>query len=226
MSASRSALRTNVYVDGFNLFHGGLQSSPYRWLDLAAFAQASLPGDHIHRIRYFTAIINQRPGHPNATQHQLIYLRALETIANLSIDYGHFLTHKVRMKLVQPDGNQQTAKVWKTEEKGSDVNLATRMLCDAFDGDFDVAVVISNDSDLIPPIRVIRQRFNLPVGVLNPQIGSPNQIATKYPNPKISYALKQEATFYRPIRPNTLASSLFPDQLTDAQGIINKPHGW
>lgn len=99
--------RTNVYIDGFNLFYGCLEDGPYRWLNLAAFCQASLPGDHIHRIRYFTAVISKRPGHPNATQNQLTYLRALATIPNLTIDYGHFLTNQVRMKLIRPIGGRQ-----------------------------------------------------------------------------------------------------------------------
>lgn len=130
------------------------------------------------------------------------------------------------MKLVRPIGGRQTVEVWKTEEKGSDVNIATRMLCDAFDGDFDVAVVISNDSDLLPPIRVIRHRFNLPVGVLNPQIGFPDPTTRRYPKPRNSFALKQAATFYRPIRPSVLAASSFPAQLTDPNGTITKPTSW
>jgi hypothetical protein len=219
-------LRTNVYVDGFNLFHGCLEDGPHRWLDLAEFCRASLPGDQIHRIRYFTTLINQRPGHPNATQNQQIYLRAVRTLPNLTIDFGHFLTRKVRMTLVQPIGGRRTVEVWKTEEKGSDVNLATRMLCDAFDHDFDTAVVISNDSDLIPPIEVIRQRFNLPVGVLNPQIGRPDPVTGNHPRPKHSFALERVVTFYRPVRPTALAASMFPDRLRDQNGEIHKPPGW
>ncbi len=224
--AGTTRLRTSVYVDGFNLFHGCLKDGPHRWLDLAAFCRASLPGDQIHCIRYFTAIITNRPGHPNATQHQLTYLRALSTIANLTIDYGHFLTSKTRMKPVRPTRGRNTVEVWKTEEKGSDVNIATRMLCDAFDGNFDVAVIVSNDSDLLPPIQVIRRRFNLSVGVLNPQIGYPDPTTGRYPKPTTSYALKQAVSFYRPIRPSVLRASQFPNHLVDANGTITKPLGW
>src|SRR5215831_17035092 len=215
--AAGSKLRTSVYIDGFNLFHGCLKDGPHRWLDLAAFCRASLPGDHVNCIRYFTAVITARPGHPNATQHQLTYLRALATIPNLSIDYGHFLTGRTRMKPVQGRG---TVEVWKTEEKGSDVNIATRMLCDAFDGQFDVAVIVSNDSGLLPPLREIKRRFGLPVGVINPQIGFPDPSTGRYPRPTTSYALKREATFYRPVRPSVLAATHFPRQFADAVGTI------
>ncbi|MFV2063919.1 MAG: hypothetical protein ACC726_10470 [Chloroflexota bacterium] len=51
------------------------------------------------------------------------------------------------------------AWVTKTEEKGSDVNLAAYLLLDAVDHDRDMAVVISNDSDLVEPIAVVRERY-------------------------------------------------------------------
>ena len=49
-------------------------------------------------------------------------------------------------------GKYRPVRVMKTEEKGSDVNLATYLLVDAFEDRFDVAVIISNDSDLKEPI--------------------------------------------------------------------------
>jgi hypothetical protein len=58
------------------------------------------------------------------------------------------------MALAMPLGQpQKYARVIKTEEKGSDVNLATHLLHDAHMGRFDVAGVISNDSDLLEPIK-------------------------------------------------------------------------
>jgi hypothetical protein len=112
-----------------------------------------------------------------------------------------------------PTTGPRTVEVMKTEEKGSDVNLATYLLLDAFDQAFDLALVISNDSDLVEPIRVVRQRFGLTVGVVNPQR-----------NP--SHALRQVASFYRPLRRGVLVSSQFPNQLTDATGTITKPADW
>ena len=55
------------------------------------------------------------------------------------------------------------AKVWKTEEKGSDVNLASHLVYDACQGSFDVAAVLSNDTDLVEPIRIVTQELGLPV---------------------------------------------------------------
>jgi hypothetical protein len=92
-----------------------------------------LPNDRVTAIKYYTARISARPGNPTAPTDQQIYLRALRTIPNLSITYGHFLTHSVSMALT---GVTPTKRVWvdKTEEKGSDVNLASHLLRDAFRG--------------------------------------------------------------------------------------------
>jgi len=72
-----------------------------------------------------------------------VHLRALETIPGLSIHYGHYLSHVTRMPLANaPPRGARTVEVVKTDEKGSDVNLATYMLLDAFQHDCTVAVVI------------------------------------------------------------------------------------
>ena len=127
-------------------------------------------GIHINRIRYFTARVQARPGDPQKPQRQDMFIRALQTISNLTVHYGHFLTHTLRMPLASPPpGGPNTVEVIKTEEKGSDVNLATYLLVDGFDKDYELAIVISDDSDLIEPIKVVKDKLGLQVGVLNPQ---------------------------------------------------------
>jgi uncharacterized LabA/DUF88 family protein len=85
---------------------------------------------------------------------QKTYLRALETIPNLEIYFGHFLAHAVRMPLAHPViGQDPLAEVVKTEEKGSDVNLATHLIHYAHMGRFECVIVVSGDSDLLAPVR-------------------------------------------------------------------------
>jgi uncharacterized LabA/DUF88 family protein len=208
------AVATNVYVDAFNLYYGCLKGTPYRWLDLGALCARLLPKDRINRIRYFTATVSARPGNPHAPQRQQVYLRALETIPGLSIHYGHYLSHRTRMPIAHPRlGRARTVEVVKTEEKGSDVNLATYLLLDAFKGDCDVAVVISNDSDLKLPIEVAQRELGLRVGVVNP-----------HPPARRSRAL--QPTFFKQIRSSALASCQFPSLLADTRGEIKKPARW
>jgi len=207
-------VRANVYVDGFNLYYGLVRGTPYRWLDLGKLCRLLLPGDEINRIRYFTARVRSRPDDPGKAQRQQTFLRALETIPNLTVHYGHFLERPVRMALADPPARgPRTVEVLRTEEKGSDVNLATYLLVDGFDRDYELAVIISNDSDLLEPIRVVREKLALRVGVLNPQRTT-------------SHALRQAADFYRPVRLGAIRASQFPDTLRDARGQIRKPSAW
>jgi len=209
-------MKTNVYVDGFNLYYGCLKDTPYRWLDISALCRNVFPKNQINRIRYFTARVRATVNDPQKPQRQNMILRALQTIPNLSIHYGQFLSHPAQMRLAHPLPNgPKTVEVIKTREKGSDVNLATYLLVDAFDGDYEVAIIISNDSDLVEPIKVVRYKLGLKVGILNPQIGK-----------RTSWALRNVATFYRNIREGVLRDSQFPPILTDEKGTFRKPSQW
>jgi len=115
-----------------------------------------------------------------------------------------------------PAGGPSTVRVLKSEEKGSDVNLATTLLVDAFDGDFEQAVVVSNDSDLAYPIEVVRKKLGLPVVVLFPCGGGR----------KPSYHLSQVATASPIVNSAHLVASQFPSPITDATGTFHKPATW
>ncbi len=206
-------MKTNVYVDGFNLYYGAVKGTSFKWLDLGKLCTFLLPGDKIGRIRYFTARIQPRDD-PQQPQRQLTYLRALETIPILSVHYGSFLTNAVRLPLdPPPKQGPATVRVLKTEEKGSDVNLATYLLADAFDHEFEMAVIVSNDSDLALPIDIVQKKFGLRVGVL-------------CPHARMSWELGKVASFQRPIRKRALAACQFPAALTDQLGTITKPAAW
>lgn len=207
-------MATNVYVDGFNLFYGCLRGGPHKWLDLKAFCEVLLPKDDIRVIRYFTALVSARPDDSDKPQRQQTYLRALATIPNLKIHYGHYLTNRVRMPLAEPEGSgPRTVEVIKTEEKGSDVNLATYLLLDAFEKRCDTAVVISNDSDLSEPVKIARTVLSLKLGIVNPHQAR-------------SRSRTLQATFFKQVRTSALAKCQFADVLRDAKGEFRKPAEW
>jgi NYN domain len=205
-------LKVNVYIDGFNLYYGAVKGTPYKWLDVACLCRAMQPNDTINRIRYFTALVEPRPQNPEQLNRQRTFIRALLTIPNLSVHYGHFLSHVVTMYLAPPQNG--FAKVIKTEEKGSDVNLATHLLADGFRNDYEVAIVVTNDSDLAEPIQIVRDELKKPVGVLSPHKQSP------------SVTLRNTATFFKSIRETTLRKCQFPETLTDSHGSFSKPSTW
>jgi hypothetical protein len=206
---------TNVYVDGFNLYYGCLKGTSHKWLDLDALCRTLLPNNQLHRIRYFTARVKIRDD-PLAPVRQDLYLQALSTLPHVSTHLGHFLVTKARMALATPPpAGPRTVEVLKTEEKGSDVNLATYLLTDAFRGDCQTAVVITNDSDLAEPIRVISQELSIPVGLINP-----------HPRQASRALLRQGPAFVKSIRPSVLAKSQFPAEIVVRGRTIHRPQGW
>jgi uncharacterized LabA/DUF88 family protein len=207
--------RTNVYIDGFNLFYGALKGTQYKWLDLEALCRHLLPKDSINRIRYFTAKVSARPDDLQLPVRQDAYLRALATLPAVSVHLGEFYVRITRAPLAHPPATgPKTVEIIKTEEKGSDVSLATYMMLDACRGDCDTEVLITNDSDLREPLRLVRDELGLTTGVINPHVAA-----------RRSRAL--QATFFKQLRPTALAASQLPPQITDSAGRkINKPNGW
>ncbi len=92
------------------------------------------------------------------------------------------------------------------------MKLASRLVADGFQGKYDVAVVVSNDSDLCEPVRIVKDELGKPVGVANPH-------QSRYP------AILR-ASFYRPIRSSHLSQSQLPATITDGAGSFGKPAGW
>ncbi len=203
-------IRTIVYIDGFNFYYGCIKQSTCRWLDLLKFARTALPKNDVIQVKYFTALVQPTPTDQSKAVRQMTYLRALATIPEVKVFLGSFQSHAVRRPLADGSG---VVVVTDTKEKGSDVNLATELLVDAFENAFEVAAVISNDSDLVAPIRAVQSRTGNPVGIINP-------------HQKPSVELRRYCSFYKEVRRWQLEQSLLPDVLADARGEIHKPTGW
>ncbi len=209
-------MRTNIYIDGFNLYYRALKDTPFRWLDLRKLSETLFPQDTINRVCYFTARLDTRPSNPGQPRRQLVYLRALATLPNLDIHYGSFRSGVKRRPLAEPvPGLPTHVLVMDSEEKGSDVNLATRLLVDGFNGEYDQAAVVSNDADFAGAMRYVRDSLRLRVTLVNPdpRNTSPRQLA-------------DAATYVKRLWKSHLRRSLLPDALEDEVGIITKPDGW
>jgi hypothetical protein len=175
-------VRTVVYIDGFNLYYRRPKPSPqFKWLNLKALCDSILAAPMVvERVNYYTTRVSGKltPGGP---ARQKAYLDALATIPEISIHYGNFLFSQKWTALVEPPQAKPTSYAWpaalpdpvlieKAEEKGSDVNLACHLVRDALTNAFDVAVVLTNDTDLIEPIRIVRaEAATKVVGLLTPK---------------------------------------------------------
>lgn len=224
--------RVAVYVDGFNLYYRALKNTGFKWLDIDALCKAILhKTPNIVQINYYTARVKQLDPSYTDQQDQAEYLRALSTIPHLRIHYGNFqITEKV-MPLASPlwmrpkfvphvdlsacTDLPEVARVVKTEEKGSDVNFGVHLVRDAFLDKFDIAAVITNDTDLREPLRIVSQEAKKKVVLLSPvpnPAGSLTKVITGLP------------LF---INQSHLKNSQFPDPHIDKNGrALNKPADW
>jgi len=197
------------YIDGFNLYHG-LKSKGwkrYYWLDLWALAERFLqPGQTLVEVAYFTTLIK---GDPTGQQLQLDFISALQARRpGIHVAYGHYLAKPMACFAC---GNQYT----RHEEKMTDVNIACRMLTDAMDDRFDVALVMSGDSDLVPPVRVIRNRW------------STKRVIAVFPPDRVSGALKSACHGFTSVGQEKLRQSLLPDQVEIHPGrTVTRPADW
>lgn len=107
-------------------------------------------------------------------------------------------TVKKQHKSTRPQPDAVIAEVHTMEEKGSDVSLAVHLLNDAWKNLFDVAVVVSNDTDLVTPIRMVTMERGKVVYVVCPGRWS---VAPK---------LQNVASHVRHIRPSMLRAAQFP----------------
>ena len=119
---------------------------------------------------------------------------------------------KKQRKKSAPLRDAVVAEFHTMEEKGSDVNLAACLLNDAWKGSFDVAAVISNDTDLVTPIRMVTGEQDKPIYIVSP---GPWQAAPK---------LREAASKVRHLRKAMLKKAQFPDTLPGT--TISKPSSW
>lgn len=168
-------MKTRVYIDGFNfyyrVFKSGRVDPRYKWMNPHQLAQLLAPNDDIEWIGYFTANVKGSKSDPNQPVRQRMYFAALATVPIIEIVYGNF--REVVKKGIEWDeinrrviGPLRTVKT--REEKGSDVNLAIHLVVDACQGNFERAIVLSNDADLAKAIKMSVGRFNRQVDMVSP----------------------------------------------------------
>jgi uncharacterized LabA/DUF88 family protein len=208
------------YVDGFNLYFGLKEKGwrRYFWLDVRSLIRNLLkPAQHLVGVKYFTARISgaRATDSPQAAkireakrQRQSDFLDALATAAEVQIFEGHYLDETVHCFGCK--------RPWiKPEEKMTDVQIATQMLADAFEDRFDTALLVSGDSDLVPPIRTIGRLF------------PKKRVVVAFPPRRKSGHLKRAAAAYFTIGEGIFRRSQFPERITLPNGhVLSRPRRW
>lgn len=185
------SLRTRVYIDGYNLYYGCLKGTPYKWLDLMAlFERHVLPSILVEQagqkrrldllpvaIKYFTAEILEKAARAeDSVSSQRRYHTALSKLYPSRIECikGYYSLIEAKAKIVDAEDpgkwprDCQEILVWKLEEKQSDVSLALHAYHDAYVGEVDQVVIVTNDTDVAPALRMIRNNTSALVGLVIP----------------------------------------------------------
>ena len=200
--------RVIVYLDGFNLYFG-LKTKKWKnfyWLNVQLLAQNLLkPNQELVTTKYFTSRISSPP---DKVKRQNTFIEALETLDNFNIYYGNYQSNA---KTCRKCGNIESVP----NEKMTDVNIAVEMLADAFQDFFDVAILISGDSDLTAPMIKIKKLFPT------------KKISLAFPPERFSFALSKIADGHFMLGRRTFAKSIFPDEVKKKDGyIIKRPERW
>ncbi len=204
--------KTAVYIDGFNLYYGCVKGTPYKWLDINRLMQIVLPKNDITFIKYFTARVKPTPSDPDAPKRQSVYLKALKAhIPHLEIIEGRFL--RVTTTVETSPGNFVRGQ--KSEEKGSDVNIAVHMLNDAWSNLYDIGVLVSNDTDLAEAMTLAQNHCGKTIGLVSP-------VCKK--GRRVSEHLKRLANFQKSIRNSALSKSQLPSPIPGTG--LHKPKRW
>ncbi len=207
MQVDKNKERVIVYVDGFNLYFGMVEAGldNCKWLNLLSLVQDLLKYNQVLvDVKYFTSRVSNNP---DKQKRQTSYIEALESVG-VKIYYGHYQSSSIECN--------RCGNIWQTyNEKMTDVNIATHMIMDAYKDLYDMAMLISGDSDLVPPIKEVHQNFkNKRVMVAFPP---------KRHNNSVSLVARGSLTIGR----KKLVDNQFPDEVQKKDGYIIKiPVSW
>lgn len=200
--------RVIAYVDGFNLYFGMVEKGhkDTLWLDIQKLAKSILkPNQELVYIKYFTSRVRNNP---DKELRQKTYIEAIETLSDCKIFYGNYQSNTVECYRC---GHTYSSP----KEKMTDVNIAVEMMTDAHNDKYDMAMLITGDSDLVPPIKAIHGIFH------------PKRVFVAFPPNRHNLSLSTAAKGSIMIGRATLKNAQFEDSVTKTDGfILRKPATW
>lgn len=223
-------LRTIAYVDGYNLFFGCLKGTAYKWLDLVRLVETIIgiqdPASTLVTVKYFTAPIKAKLASQGqkALQAQQAYHRALHARGRLEIFEGWYSLERAEAPRYQvPPNRQDRVEIWRLEEKETDVAIALQMYRDCVTGGCEHAVLMSNDSDLVPAVKLVRQDASrVKLGLIIPR----RECASGTPRPPNAQLSNLVDWTRREVKLDELAASQLPVRVPTAKKPVDKPDYW
>lgn len=151
MSITPEKSKVCIYIDGFNLYHAidGLKQPHLKWFNLAALGSRLLRANEIlSKVHYFTTVVDWNVG--KAERHET-YIAALKA-KGVTVTPGNF---KMAERHCKSTGNICPFR----EEKQTDVAIGINIVADAFSNAFDRMILVTADTDQIPVIEMVIERF-------------------------------------------------------------------
>ncbi len=200
--------RVIAYIDGFNLYFGIRDKYGRKliWLDVAELSKNLLkPYQSLIQVKYFTSRIIAPA---EKVKRQTIFLEAIETLTDIELVFGKY---QFEERICRNCGFIDQVP----HEKETDVNIAVELISDAFNNEFDEALLISADADLVP----VLSKFKL----MYPQ----KKVIIAFPPARFSKEIVSLDFPYFTVGRRKLEISQLPDEIVTMNGfVLNKPEEW
>ncbi len=200
--------RVICFIDGFSLYHAvdNLNEPKLKWLNLWELAQSlTHKEEKLTKVYYFSAYATWKPD--RYARHRK-YVRALKKFGVTPV-FGHFKSKTKKCK--------NCGRKWiEHEEKETDVQIALQLLQESFEDQYERAIIISSDSDLLPAIKMVLNKFETKSILVAPPPG----------RFEVSRGLRQETSSYR-ITKSRIRGCLLPEVVTlNESEAVECPEKW
>lgn len=157
-----------VFIDGFNVYHFVEKHHPWgKWLDYRALAEVMLPKNiEVGSVYYFSALAKWDQDKVNRHQHYISALKARGIIPVINK-----FQNREKKVIVRDDSSNRyydtihgkirgrVVTGYVNEEKQTDVSIGVHMIALAARNMYDVALLVSGDTDFLPIIEVLARYF-------------------------------------------------------------------
>jgi 6-hydroxy-3-succinoylpyridine 3-monooxygenase len=210
--------RSTIYIDGFNLYYGALRHTPNKWLDLQKYFIQVRSDEDIQQIWYFTAEVSGATG-----VKQKAYLDALSTCSLVTTVRGVFKKKELKCGVRSCSYSDPASgkKFSRYEEKQTDVNIAIRIVRDAYEKQLENIILVSGDSDLVPSLALARE--------ISPATKITVYVPSRHPQRlQATGELRSIADKVKALPLNNLSKAQFPMEVIGNGGkvLCRKPTDW
>ena len=166
--------KVSVFIDGYNLYHSvkSLNKPILKWVNPINFCKffINIKQERIERVKFFTAFPHHKS--QDVQNRYFSYTKALKA-QGIEIIEGEF---KKKLSSFYSNNKKFTRATF--EEKESDVNLSISIVEDAFERISDKIIVITNDSDIAPAIKMAKEKNpHVKIQIISPPIAKTKQVS-------------------------------------------------